>query len=716
MKQITQNFRSGNLEIADVPVPSVAEGFVLVENRYSLISTGTEKATVEVGKASLLNKARKRPDLVSQVTENIKREGLKSTLAKVQSRLDTPKALGYSTSGIVHASKDTRNHFKIGDRVACAGQDYASHAEVVSVPQHLVVKVPDGVGDDEAAFTTIGAIALQGIRQADPKLGDYVCVIGLGLLGQLTCRLLRASGCMVYGIDLDKWLVDFAEKTSADVASLRENPDLIKDTLHFTETSGFDSVIITASTASNDPVVLASELARKKGRVVIVGDVGMDIPRDPHFYRKELDLRMSTSYGPGRYDPAYEERGHDYPLPYVRWTEERNMKAFLSIAAKGSLDLASLITDRFKIDDAKRAYDIVTNGEDSNHLGILITYEDRPEKFSEVVTVRDSGGERDLQVAFVGAGNFAQSHLIPNIDVARASLHSVVTSKGVTAESVAKKFGFAKAVSDPASIFDSPDVNVVFIATRHDTHAELASQALRAGKHVFVEKPIALNSEQLRTVVEAYKDSGQLLVVGFNRRFSEAASLVVDFFKDLSEPKSMNFRVNAGHIPSEHWTQQEEIGGGRIVGEVCHFVDLMQFITNSDPVSVYAESIPGSGPHQKNDDNVAITIRFNDGSVGVISYISSGGKSLPKERLEVAAGGKTAVIDDFRKVHFYSETGSKTKSTSGKGHKQEVDEFLDAVCGRSKLSLDFTSIVTTTQVTFAIKESLGTGRAVILAE
>ncbi|MCH8233843.1 MAG: bi-domain-containing oxidoreductase [Bacteroidetes bacterium] len=710
MKQIIQNFKTGDLNIKEVPVPALSRGMVLVENRFSLISSGTEKGTVKVGKANLLNKARQRPDLVAQVLQNIKKEGIKDTFKKVRSKLDTPKALGYSSAGTVIASLDSNNMFKPGDRVACAGQDYASHAEVIAVPQNLVALVPENVSDEEAAFTTLGAIALQGIRQASPKLGEYVCVIGLGLLGQITCQLLRASGCHVYGIDLNDQLVEMAEQHASDGASIRSNPDLIKTCNHFTNNQGFDKVIITASTSSNDPVSLAAELAIKKGLIVVVGVVGMDIPRDPHFYRKELDLKMSCSYGPGRYDPAYEEAGNDYPLAYVRWTEQRNMHAFLQAVSKKQVNLKPLITHRFNIAEAGEAYELILGKRNEFHLGILIKYPERKEKLLEIPENKSSKSvEGPVNVAFIGAGSFAQSYLIPHLKKEDVSLNYIATSKGITAENILTKFGFKKAVSDTETIWNSNEVNTVFIATRHDSHARFVIEGLHAGKNIFVEKPLALNPDELDEITDVMRTNETILVTGFNRRFSHAAVLVQDFYRGLNEPKLMNFRINAGELPPDHWTRQENTGGGRIVGEICHFIDLMQFFSKAEPVRVYAESLPGTGTLKKNDDNISILIRFSDGSVGNIVYASNGSGELPKEYFEIFSGGKTAIIDDFKTVRLFSESTSKSIKTSGKGHKEEIQSFINAIKNGKPSPISFRSIYLTTQATFKIKDSLATG-------
>ena len=684
--------------------------FYFVENKFSLISAGTERSTVKVAKASLIGKAKQRPDLVAQVIQNVKKEGLKATLEKVRTKLDSLKALGYSTSGEVVASMDRNNYFQPGDRVACAGQDFASHAEIVCVPQNLVVKIPDNVSYEEASFTTLGAIALQGIRQADPKLGEMVCVIGLGLLGQLTCQMLKANGCSVMGIDLSDPLVQLAKKSGVDEAINRSNPDLTNLVNSFTSGHGFDSVIITAAANSNDPIELSAEISRKKGKVIAVGAVKLDVPRDPHFYRKELDLRLSCSYGPGRYDVNYEENGNDYPYGYVRWTEQRNMEAFLQLISQGKLNIKSLITHTFDINEAEKAYDIVMGNVKEPHIGILLSYLSGENKFTSTFPIK-STPLQDINVGFIGAGSFAQSYLIPNVKSFGVSLRSVATSKGITSKNVAEKFGFDNASSDAAAIIDDKSINTVFIATPHDSHARYTLAGLTAEKNVFVEKPLAMKEEELYEIKSFYESKGGNLMVGFNRRFSPVAAELKNYFKNTGEPLTMNYRINAGVIPKEHWTQNEETGGGRIIGEVCHFIDLMQFFTDSLPDTVYAQCINTTNDKIKNDDSICITIKFKDGSVGNILYTAGGDKSLPKERFEVFGGGKSGIINDFRTGELYSGNKLKILKLDGKGHKQETEAFLKAIKLGTPMPISFDSLYYTSLATFRVLDSLYTGLA-----
>jgi predicted dehydrogenase/threonine dehydrogenase-like Zn-dependent dehydrogenase len=708
MKQVIQNFKTGKLYVDEVPLPSLSKGMVLVENKCSLISAGTERSTVKVAKASLIGKAKQRPDLVAQVLQNIKKEGLKATLQKVQTKLDTLKALGYSTAGQVLASMDTNHYFKPGDRVACAGQDYASHAEVVSVPQNLVVKLPDNVSFEEASFTTLGAIALQGVRQADPKLGEVICVIGLGLLGQLTCQLLKANGCKVLGIDFSDRLVTLAKETGCDEALQRSNPDLHSIISNFTNGHGFDNIIITAAAASNDPIELSAEIARKKGKVIIVGAVQLNVPRDPHFYRKELDLRMSCSYGPGRYDTTYEENGNDYPYSYVRWTEQRNMEAFLQLMSQGKINVKPLISHTFNIEQAGAAYDIVMGKIQEPHIGILLQYPENEEKFATKITLHAQPVQK-INVGFIGAGSFAQSYLIPNVKSQGVSLDTVVTSKGITANNTAQKFGFNHASSNSKDILHNQNINTVLIATPHNSHAHFVMEALKNGKHVFVEKPLAMKEDELDEIKNYCQQNNRSVMVGFNRRFSPVAVEMKKSFIDTGEPLVINYRVNAGFIPKDHWTQNENIGGGRIIGEVCHFIDLMQFFTEALPQTVYAQCLNKPNEQTKNDDNIVITITFTNGSIGTITYVANGDKSLPKERVEIFGGGKVGIINDFRSGELHSGNKIKSLRLKGKGHAQEVQLFLGAVKEGKAYPISFESVYATTKSTFKILDSLHTG-------
>ena len=709
MKQVIQNFKTGELSVADVPQPALARGFVLVRNAFSLISAGTERSTVTTAQASLLGKARQRPDLVKQVLDSLRKDGLADTLSRVRTKLETLKELGYSSAGTVLASMDTEGRFKPGDRVACGGGGYASHAGIVTVPQNLVVKVPETVGLDAAAFTTLGAIAMQGVRQANPKLGEYVCVIGLGLLGQITAQILRANGCQVFGLDTSESVVALAAGHSCHAARTRSDAGLDSAFEAFTGGRGFDAVIITAAAQSADPVELATAILRQKGVIVIVGAVPMNVPREPYFYKKELELKISCSYGPGRYDPAYEEGGQDYPYGYVRWTENRNMAAFVTLLANRSVDVQPLVTHVFEVEHAEKAYDIVTGKTKERHLGILLRYPDTSESRPAAAAPAPTHGVGGPPgIAFIGAGSFAQKFLIPFAQDG-GRLLSVVTSRGVTAKSAGEKFRFESHSTDAREALSNPAVNTVFIATRHDSHAALTIAALEAGKNVFVEKPLALREDEFAQVIEtARRRSDCRLLVGYNRRFSPVALKARVVFQQVAGPLIINYRINAGFLPKEHWTQTEQ-GGGRILGEVCHFVDLLQFITGSEPDTVYALSVASDNARMPDQDDVAISIRFRNGSVGQIGYYACGDKMLNKERVEIFGGGQSFIIDDFRSGEHYAAGSRRTFKLPGKGHKEEVEAFLRAVRDGKPSPIALESLVLTSAVTFAVLDSLRTG-------
>ena len=710
MKQVIQNFKTGELNVETVPMPSLSEGVVLVENKYSLISAGTEKETVSIGKASMLGKAQKRPDLVEQVFQNIKNEGLKATIRKVKNKLDSPKALGYSCAGVVQASMDTNNEFKKGNRVACAGQDYASHAEIVAVPQNLVVKIPDNVTYKEAAYTTLGAIAMQGVRQADPKIGENIAVIGLGVLGQLSAQILKANGCNVLGIDLDPGLTKIAIDCGIDQAYSRQDKDLLVSSLNFTNNFGFDSIIITAAAKNNDPIILATELARKRAKIVVVGDVKMDIPREPHFYKKELELLIATSYGPGRYDVQYEGKGIDYPYQYVRWTEKRNMGAFLGLLSKKLINLEKITSHVFEIDEAEKAYDLILKKGDQSPLGVLLEYDENEIKFQQKIKITPQKVIANINVGFIGAGSFAQGYLIPSIKSWGASLDTVVNKNGTSVTNVARKFGFSSSSTNPADVLENDDINTVFIATRHDTHSDFCIKALKSGKKVFVEKPLSIDEAGLVEIERIFSELDEpFLMVGYNRRYSNAAKIAREEFENLNEPIVISIRVNAGSIENDHWINDPDKGGGRIVGEICHFIDLMQYFTGSEPESVFSSGITDQNLKFANQDNVSIIIKFKNGSIGSIVYSSTGDKSLPKERIEIYGGQKTVVVDNFSSVTIHKNNRSLKHKNVDKGHKKEIFAFLDLIKNGKPMPQDLKSLIQTNKTTFRILDSLSTG-------
>lgn len=731
MKQVTQHNKTGEVRIEKVPIPALKPGFVLVKSRFSLISAGTERASINQRKASLLQKAKSQPELVRLVLAQVRQYGLLNTYRRVQTKLESTAPIGYSVAGTVVAAGGKDVPLKAGDRVACAGAGYANHAEYVVVPIHLCAKIPRGVGEDDAAYTTLGAIALQGVRQANPTLGESVVIIGLGLLGQLTIQLLKANGCTVIGIDLDETTVKLAKECGADVAIRRDAGDVKNVVRAATKGLGADAVIITAATPSDDPVTLAGELCREKGRVVLVGDVGLDLPRPP-YYMKELDFRLSRSLGPGRYDPEYEERGKDYPASYVRWSENRNMQEFLRLVATHKVQLGNLTTHRFTLDEAQAAYALITGAKSKKRehfVGVLLDYgESEGEAVEEIprtvqIAPKRSGtGPIASRVGFIGAGNFAQGFLIPHIArTSSASLVSVCNSNGLNATNVARTFGFESATSNPADIIGNESINTVFIATRHNLHAPLTIEGLRAGKRVFVEKPLALTSAELVEIQRAYGAAAAdgkepLLMVGFNRRFASHVQHAKRFFENVVGPYVLQYRVSAGYLPKTHWTRDPSEGGGRIIGEVCHFIDLLQYMTGSTPARVFAESLSTVSGGTADDDSVLITIKFADGSVGTITYLANGDTAFPKERLEVSSTGRTAVIDNFQRLSLY-QGGKKREfklSTIDKGHREEVRAFLTAIQEGKQSPIPFESLMTTTRTTFKVIESLQVGVPVSL--
>ncbi|HEX8098453.1 MAG TPA: bi-domain-containing oxidoreductase [Pyrinomonadaceae bacterium] len=718
MKQILQNYKTGGLTVADVPPPVAQRGRVLVRTAASLISAGTERMTVELGRKSLLGKARERPDLVRQVIRKAQNEGVLNTFKAVQAKLSASNALGYSAAGIVADVGEDVTEFRAGDRVACAGAGFASHAELLSVPKNLCVRLPDGVDFEAGAFGTLGAIALQGVRLAEPTLGELVVVIGLGLLGQLTVQLLKANGCRVFGVDLDEKKVGLARTLGADAGAL-SGAGVRQSVMDWSRGRGADAVLVTAATSSDEPVELAGEISRLKGRVVAVGLVGLNVPRKI-YYERELTLKVSMSYGPGRYDPEYEERGHDYPFAYVRWTEGRNIEAFLDLIAGRRVNVAPLVTHRFPIEEGERAYELISGQTTEPYLGVLLKYDTERELARRVensaARAETSRGEAAAEacVGLIGAGGYARTMLLPNFKAQGASFKSIATASGVSARDIGEKYGFSSFVSGAEEVVSDPEVNLVVIATRHDSHAELARRALERGLNVFVEKPLALNDEELEGVLEAAGRSRGRLAVGFNRRFSPLARAAREFFSDRSAPLSIVYRVNAGRIPREHWVQDPREGGGRIIGEVCHFVDLMQFLTGSAPARVYAESIASSNREIVDEDSVMITLRFADGSNGTIAYLAEGDKALPKERVEIFGAGKTFVLDDFRRATSYA--GGREKKISlgsqDKGQPEEVRAVCAMVTGGGPAPIPLSDLAATTRATFRIRESLRTGQAV----
>ncbi len=702
MKQVIQNFRTGKLKVDEAPETVCKPGGVLVSNVASLISAGTEKMAIDFAQKSLAGKARERPDLVRQVISKIRRDGLMNTINAVRSRLDAPFALGYSCAGIVREVGRGAEEFSVGDGVACAGMNYASHAETVFVPKNLVVKIPSGVSFDEAAFVTLGAIALQGVRTAEAKLGEAVAVIGLGLLGQLTVQILKAAGCRVIGIDLERSKVELAIVHGADAAVTRDG-NVESAIAQFTGGFGADAVIVTAAAETNDPIELAGAIARDRAVVSMVGAVRMDVPRKV-YYEKELQLRLSRSYGPGRYDAQYEEQGIDYPISYVRWTERRNMQEFLRLIATKAVKLDRLITHRFPIEQAQIAYDIVTGKTRQPYLGILLEYSEARVE-STVVELARARKAGEVRLGVIGAGNFAKSVLLPRLaKLPGVSLVGIATATGRNAKAVGEQFGFDFCSTDYRELLSRDDINTVLIATRHDTHAAMTAEAVRAGKTVYVEKPLAISEEGLDEVLSAVAQNDGRVMVGFNRRFSPLSTAIKQFF-DGVENLAITYRVNAGAIPKESWIQQAE-GGGRILGEVCHFIDYLQFLTGAEPVEVFAyRSSAGA-------DTLSVIVKLSDGSVGNINYFANGDRSFPKERIEVYGGGRTAALDDFRTLETWQE--GKRKATKrlaqDKGFDQELSAFIEAARTGGQAPIAWRSVALTTLATLRIEDALRSGQ------
>jgi polar amino acid transport system substrate-binding protein len=732
MKQILQNQKTGEVIVADVPAPVVQRGHLLVRAAASLISAGTERTSVEAAQQSLFARAKERPDLVRQVIQRAQTDGVINTINAVRSKLGSLSALGYSASGIVVAVGENIANFQIGDRVACAGVGYASHAEMLSVPQNLCVRVPAGVSLDAAAYGTLGAIALQGVRLSAPTLGEAFVVIGLGLIGQLTVQLLKANGCRVFGIDLDASKIELAKQLGADGGCAPD--EAAKDAvLNWTRGRGADAVLIAAGTTSNQPVELAGEISRLKGRVVAIGAVGLDVPRASYF-KRELTLQVSMSYGPGRYDPEYEERGHDYPFAYVRWTEARNIEAFLDLIASESINVETLTTHRFKIDEGERAYSLITGATNEPYLGVLLRYDTTRELESRIelkptskkteaatdVSAVKKGRDistvspSSVRLGLIGAGGYAKAMLLPNFKAAGAQFQTLATATGVSARNTGTQFNFHSLASTADEVISDSEVNLIVIATRHDLHAELARRALEHGHHVFVEKPLALSDEELTGVINAATQSSGQLMVGFNRRFSPHARAAREFFRDRTAPLSINYRVNAGRLPRSHWLQDPLMGGGRIIGEVCHFIDLMHFLTGSVTTRVYAEAIATRNAETIAEDNVFITLRFSDGSNGSIAYLAEGDKTLAKERIEIFGEGKTFILDDFRNATTYRngrEENTKLRQQD-KGQPEEVRAVCAVVLEGRDAPIALDDLATTTRATFCIRESLRTGQAI----
>ncbi|CAB1064759.1 Sorbitol dehydrogenase (EC [Olavius sp. associated proteobacterium Delta 1] len=739
MDQLTQKLKDGQMQVLEVPEPALPDGNLLIQNMYSLVSAGTEGSTVKAARSSLIEKAKQRPQQVKQVIDTLKSQGPVQTYRAVMKQLDAYSPLGYSCVGKVKGIGSKVKGFQEGDLVACGGLT-ACHAEVVSVPQNLCGNLQPDTDLKQATYNTLGAIAMQGVRQADLRLGETCAVIGLGLLGQLACLLLRVSGVRVIGIDIDAVMVEIAAKHCADLALTRNDEGIDGKINEFSGRIGCDAVIIAAGTDSLDPINFAGAVARKKGTVVVVGAVPTGFDREPHYYKKELQVKMSCSYGPGRYDPQYEEKGLDYSPAHVRWTEKRNMEAFQELIYSKKIDVSYLTTHTFKLEDAPKAYDMILEKTEP-YLGLLIEYDitKEPDLKKSKITIKPPTSiikPSRVSIGFIGAGSYAQSHLIPNLQTGDdLVLKGVMTATGTGSRSVGERFGFEFCTGDETDIIENSGINTVFIATRHDSHADYVLKALNAGKNVFVEKPLCLNPKEFGQVYQklnsktvnlssrlkedeapAY-DTDQpiddnsirpILMVGYNRRFSPFAQMIKGTLGSGSI--AMTYRVNAGAIPPDHWIQDQDFGGGRIIGEVCHFVDFLTYISGSLPALVHADVL--KDPNALND-SLTVSLKYVNGSIGAISYFANGAKSLSKERVEVYAHGCTAVIDDFKSMTLHSG-GKKTNKklmSQDKGQKNEIRVFIDAVRGGAEPPIPYDELFSTSLVTFKILDSIRTGQS-----
>ena len=710
MHQIIQSLRTGKIEIADVPKPQASRNSVLIQTTNTLISPGTEKMLLEFGKMSFVGKARQQPDKVRMTLNKIKTDGLLPTVDTISRKLDQPLSLGYSNVGRVIELGLATSGINIGDRVISNGK----HAEVVSVPTNLCAKVPDTVSDEEAVFTVLGSIALQSIRLVQPTLGETVVVTGLGLVGLLTIQLLRAHGCRVLGIDFDTKRLELAQQFGAEVVNLAAGQDPLKLAELYSRGRGVDAVIVAAATKSSDPINQAAIMCRKRGRIVLVGVTGLEFSRE-NFFKKELTFQVSSSYGPGRYDTNYEDKGHDYPFGYVRWTEQRNFEAVLDMMEDGRLDVKPLISHRFDIIEAKKAYELVSNGEKS--IGILLRYPNANlTEFPRVVKVSSDSkhktsltfrNQSEAIVSFLGAGNYAMSMLIPAFKATGVHLLNIASSTGVSGLHAARKFGFETATTDTDGLFTDNKTNAIVITTQHDSHSRFVIKALEHGKHIFVEKPLCLNLSELNKIQKIYEKTvasmtvPPVLMVGFNRRFAPHVQKMKQLLYEISGPKSFVMTINAGEILADHWTQDPEKGGGRIIGEVCHFIDLLRFLAAS-PIKHWSRSTMET----ITNDTFTISLKFVDGSIGTIHYFANGTKAYPKESLEVFATGRVLKLDNYRTLYGFGWPNFKKMRLwrQDKGQKACVLAFVNSITGKALTPIPIDELLEVSRITIEIAQ------------
>ena len=698
MKQLSKNLKNGEISFLETPIPSLGEGQILIKNHFSAISAGTEGRTIKDAKASYVQKAKSRPKELMQVIDTAKKIGLSRTYSLVMDKLNSPSKLGYSCAGeVIGLGKGVKN-FKVGDFVACGG---GAHSEVISVYENLCVKVPKEVSLRDASLTTLGAICTQGIRQSKVQFGEYCCVLGLGLMGQITLQILNAIGVKAIGVDIDDDKVSLAKINGAEIA-LNRNNEAVENIIHdYTRGNGVDGVIITAASSSNDPVNFSGKISRQKGIVVSVGRVPTDFDRDV-YYNKELDLRMSCSYGPGRYDPEYEIKGHDYPIGYVRWTENRNMQSFVDLIVSKKINLKNIITHEFDFFEAEQAFNIITDKKES-FLGMILKYNFNDVDLSTSITINNSLVDQvnEISIGMIGAGSFAQKSLLPNIKD-NTNLISVATNTSINANHIGNKFSFQNITCNAEEVISNDAVNTVFIATRHNTHADFVLSSLRNNKNIFVEKPLCLNEEELELIKEEYNKRNVHLMVGYNRRFAPQIDIIKDKI-GLDTIKTINYRVNVGAISPKHWTQDPEIGGGRILGEVCHFLDLCMYLCNSKPDMISAFKIKDP---MELENTLSIILQFKNGSIANINYYANGNEKLSKEYIEVHSNNISATLDDFRKLTIFSNKVIKKNALSDKGHKIEINSFLDALQNGTKTPISFDDIYWSSKMSFDVIKSI----------